>query len=106
MSGRIVRKPQAQADLIDYFVYIAEDNLEAGERFLAAAEQAMQRLVEMPGMGRLRDDIDDSKLMGLRSWRIHGFENYLIFYRPVDAGIEVIRVIHGARDLVSILGEE
>jgi toxin ParE1/3/4 len=39
----------------------------------------------------------------LRVSGIEGFEKYLVFYRPVDDGIEVVRVIHAARDLGSVL---
>ncbi|MBI4604738.1 MAG: type II toxin-antitoxin system RelE/ParE family toxin [Planctomycetes bacterium] len=37
---------------------------------------------------------------------MRGFEQHLVFYRPVEDGIEVVRVLHGARDLRAILGEE
>jgi toxin ParE1/3/4 len=44
--------------------------------------------------------------MGIRLWRIRGFERYLIFYRPIPDGIEVIRVLHGARDIDTIFERE
>jgi len=43
------------------------------------------------------------ELEGLRCFRIRGFENHFVFYRPHESGIEVVRVLHGARDLESIL---
>lgn len=48
----------------------------------------------MPGIGRRRDDLAP----GLRSI---SYANYLIFYRPIDDGIEIVRVLHGSRDLPS-----
>jgi toxin ParE1/3/4 len=39
-------------------------------------------------------------------WRIPGFERYLIFYRPIPEGIEVIRVLHAARAIAAILEHE
>jgi toxin ParE1/3/4 len=42
-------------------------------------------------------------LAGIRQWRIPGFEKYLIFYRPLEDGIEILRVLHGARDIRRIL---
>ena len=42
----------------------------------------------------------------MRSWAVSGFENYLIFYRPQSEGIEVVRFVHGARDIPSLLDEE
>lgn len=47
--------------------------------------------------------IDD--LPGLRSFRVKDFANHRIFYRPREQGIEVVRVLHGARDLDNALGE-
>ena len=46
------------------------------------------------------------RLEGLRVWRIQGFEKHLIFYRPVADGIEIVRVLHGARDLDRLLESE
>ncbi len=42
---------------------------------------------------------------GIRRWRVNDFENFLIFYRPIDDGIEVIRVLHGARDIESLFSQ-
>ena len=39
-------------------------------------------------------------------WTIRGFPNHQIYYRPIDDGIEVIRVLHAARDITKILVEE
>ena len=43
------------------------------------------------------------RLAGLRVWRIEGFPKYLIFYRLVTGGIEIVRVLHGARDIDRVL---
>jgi toxin ParE1/3/4 len=46
----------------------------------------------MPGIGRQREDLAP---------RLRGFPfgNYVIFYRPMENGVEIVRVLHGARDL-------
>ena len=59
----------------------------------------------MPEMGRPQT-IGRPGLVGLRRIRVPGFANYLIFYRPTAEGIEVFRVVHGARDLRSLLRED
>ena len=64
----------------------------------------MARLAEMPGLGSRRD-FSNPILVDIRSWIIKGFPNHLIFYRPTTRGIEVVRVLHGARDLGLLLGE-
>jgi toxin ParE1/3/4 len=101
VSATISKKAEAKLDLLQHFVYIGENNLEAAERFLSAAEDAFQKLAGMPRMGALRD-FGNPELTGLRSWPIREFRNYLIFYRPIEDGIEVLRVLHGARDVERI----
>ena len=83
-------------------LYIARDNLNAANRFVAAAERAFQLLAGMPAMGSRRR-LDSPKLSGLRMWPVPGFEKHLIFYRPIEGGIEVMRVLHASRDLATIL---
>ena len=75
-------------------------NPEAALAFRAAAEKELELLCAHPFIGRRRH----FRTPGLRSWRISGFENYLIFYRSTDLSLEVVRVLHGAQDLQRILG--
>ena len=105
MSGRILKKDHAKRDLLEEAWYIALDNPDAAERFLIAAEEAFSTLSLMPQMGPDRVSRNPA-IQGLRMWPIRGFENVLIFYRPIEDGIEVIRVLHGARDVEAILEEE
>jgi toxin ParE1/3/4 len=39
-------------------------------------------------------------------WRVRGFAKHLIFYRPIEDGIEVIRILHASRDLAAVLDED
>jgi toxin ParE1/3/4 len=59
----------------------------------------------MPDMGERRES-PNRRLDGLRVWRIKGFPNHLVFDRSIDAGIEVVRVWHGARDIDNVLESE
>lgn len=77
---------------------IAFDNIDAADRFLEAAYTTFCELARMPGMGRLRR-FSQARIPDLRSFRVKGFENYLVFYIPVTDGVEVLHVLHGARDL-------
>jgi len=43
---------------------------------------------------------------GLRRWPVPGFRNYLIFYRPTETGVNIVRVLHGSRDITAALQEE
>ena len=105
MRRRVIIRPRADRDLDEHAAFIARDNLEAGRRFYDAAAQAFEHLAIMPEMGSLRI-FRNPALAGLRLWRILGFERHLIFYRPVQDGIEVIRVLHAARDIDAILEQE
>jgi toxin ParE1/3/4 len=102
MTPRIVRRAEARQDLVEHFVFIGQDSVDAADRFLAAAESAFEQLAQMPGMGSPRE-FRNPHLAGIRQWRIAGFEKYLIFYRPLEGGIEILRVLHGARDIRRIL---
>jgi hypothetical protein len=42
----------------------------------------------------------------LRIWRIDGFPNHLSFHRHIDGAIEIVRVLHGARDIGAVLESE
>jgi toxin ParE1/3/4 len=74
-------------------------------RFLVQAEATMQRLARMPGIGT-RYDPDEPLYGKLCYLPISGFAANLVFYRPIPDGIEVLRVLHGARDIPSILTDE
>ena len=98
MKLRIVKHRKAKRDALQAFVVIGENNLDAAERFLRSLNDDLHKLAEMPGMGAVRN-FDAPELVGIRSWPIGGFENYLLFYRYNESEIQFLRVIHGARDL-------
>lgn len=104
--NEVNRTPQATQDLIDLatYLYLADPISDVSERFLTAAENEFLRLAQMPGMGTAYPS-DFGRSANLRRWPIPGFRNYLIFYRPVATGVEVIRVLHGSRDIAAAFGE-
>jgi toxin ParE1/3/4 len=85
--------------------FIAQDNPDAATRVIEAAHETFKMLAANPGLGRPRR-FRSPKLRDVRSWRITGFENYLIFYRGIAGGIQVNHVYHGAQDLEALFGEE
>ena len=93
---------RARADMIQLRDYIAQDSARAAQRFYFAAEEAMETLAGVPEIGG-RCDFPSSTATNLRVWSVPKFKNHLIFYRPIENGIEVVRVLHGARDLESLL---
>jgi toxin ParE1/3/4 len=97
--------PEARADLDQIHAYIFEANPEEADRVLEAALATFVTLAMTPGMGRPRT-FTNSALIGLRSFRVHGFRNYLIFYRSGRGGVEIVRVLHAARDLDALFRDD
>lgn len=83
---------RAEQDLDKILEYIARENPPAGVRFVNEVRGACKKLANQPLMGEAGVELQDGKL---RSFS-HG--NYVIFYRPSDSGVLIIRVLHGARD--------
>lgn len=105
MSRAIRRTWQARRDVIEAADYIAETSLNASDRFLQATETAFKILADMPGIGALRD-YDNPNYAGMRMSPVPGFRKYLVFYLTHEEDIEIIRVLHGARDLTRIFAPE
>jgi toxin ParE1/3/4 len=97
--GRLLIRPQALTDLDDIFDYIAEDSIDRAIGFIRKLYEQMETLAINPGIGRRRDVL----IPGLRSLP---YGNYLIFYTPLDDGVDVVRVLNGARDLEALFQNE
>jgi toxin ParE1/3/4 len=85
----------AELDAFGYFQYIHENNPVAAMDFLEAIDRTIERLTLQPPKGRLRK-FRGRDLKNIRSWRVDGFENYLIFYRFAGMRLEILRIKHGA----------
>jgi toxin ParE1/3/4 len=84
--------------------YIAFDNMDVSDKFLAAAEETFKQLAQTPKMGRVCE-FYNLNLANVRQQPIKEFRNYLVFYRTTDADVEILRVLHGRRDIDAILDE-
>lgn len=105
MSLDVIKHAEAERDLLEIADYYdQEGDLDLAERFLDAAEEAFRFLADFPEAGSPKD-FTSPRLQGLRSWRVKGFEKLLIFYRPSPNAIYIVRVIHGARDIPTLLEE-
>lgn len=99
MSGRATYTPLARLDLIDVALFIAEENLSAADRFLDGITEAINRLAQRPMLGRSRPELG-------RNLRSLPHRHYVIIYRPTPpTGVEVIRVLHGSRDIPPLFDE-
>jgi antitoxin ParD1/3/4/toxin ParE1/3/4 len=90
----------AEDDLFDIWAYIAADNLEAADRVEGEILDACERVAGQPGLGHYRRDLTDKPV---RFYAVRG--TYLVVYDPATEPLEVIRILHGARDVVSELGQ-
>ena len=97
---RFVLSPQAFQDIDEIWEFIAKDDIDAADRVRDEIFEAFGKLADMPCMGHLREDLAKEPL---RFWSVY---SYLIIYRAEPQPIEIVRVLHGARDIASVLGED
>lgn len=85
--------------MLEIWNYIADDSLDRADGFLDRVEGKLQALARTPGMGRRREEL----LPGLQSFPVG---NYVVFYQAIADGIDVIRVLHGSRDIEEVFRQE
>ena len=96
---------EASQDLAEIFDYLDQQSETEADRFYDAVEKTVQQLLKSPELGE-RCRFRNLETKGMRVWRVSGFPNHLIFYRPQDDRLEILRIIHGARDYDTIFNEE
>jgi plasmid stabilization system protein ParE len=103
MTGKIIRKPRVDRDLVEHYLFIAVDKMAPAEEFLRVAEEGFHRPAAHPGAGREWA----SKLPHLEGIRFYPlpapYRRYLVFYRPIEGGVEVLTVLRGEQGLAMIL---
>jgi toxin ParE1/3/4 len=77
------------------YLYIAQDNPVAAEKLLRTLDEKLQLALTSPGMGEPHPEFGE----GIRTLKAG---RYAIFYREIPEGIQVVRVVQGARDISSI----
>jgi toxin ParE1/3/4 len=95
----VLRSPRAEADLDAILVYPQRTNPAAAERYATDFYDKGQALARFPEMGRLRPEIATN----LRSTLVWP---YIIFYRVEGDVVQIIRILHGRRDLRRIMKKE
>ena len=86
------RHPQAEQDLIEIYQHISRDNPPAAEKLVRTVNSKCELLARSPMIGRARPELRSD----LRSFP---YGAYLILYRIVEDGVEIVRVVHAARNL-------
>ena len=106
MNARYVVRPKADQDLDEQAYYFARNATpEVGHHFLVAAHETFTLLATQPEMG-WHPRLKHPDLHSLRSFRVSGFEKIIVLYRPRPDGVEILRVIHGSRDIDALLRRE
>ncbi|KJS76375.1 MAG: type II toxin-antitoxin system RelE/ParE family toxin [Serpentinimonas sp.] len=90
--ARVTRRPQAELDILEIWAFIADDSVVAADRWIDELDEKMALWATQPMMGRPRDELAP----GIRSL---AFGRYVVFFVALADGIDVVRVMHGARDI-------
>lgn len=90
--ARVTRRTLALADILEIWDYIAEDSMLEADRWVDRLDSKFLLWATQPLMGRDRDEL----VTGMRSFP---WGRYVIFYLPLPDGIDVVRVLHGSRDI-------
>jgi toxin ParE1/3/4 len=101
----LIKRDVVIQDLIHISTYISQDNLDAGDRFLYAAEATFQQIAKMPGIGKLCN-FNHPRLSQVRQFPVKGFKKHLIYYQIQGEIIDIMHVFQGSQNIVSILQQE
>ena len=101
MKPRVLVREAARRDLAECAAFIARSNPRAAADFLDSARRTFARLAGLPSLGAAWEPLSPS-LRDFRRFRVTVFGDYLIFYRPIERGVEIVRVLHGARDIEAL----
>lgn len=93
--AQVLRTPAAEESRIDIWLHIAEDNPAAADRQLERIDDKCRLYAEQPEMGDPRPDLG-------QDIRCFSVGNYVVIYRPLEDGILVLLVVHGARDIPAV----
>ncbi len=93
---KLYKSDSAKKDLLDIWLFIAADNIAAADIIQDEFHKSFLMLCDNPFLGRSCQDLGKD----LRCWPV---KKYLVFYRPKTSSLEIIRVLHAARDIEIIL---
>ena len=97
--AQVLRRPLAAADIGEIWDFIAEDSVTQADAWVDRLDDKLRLLAMRPLMGRSREEL----AAGMRSFP---FGRYVVIYEPYDDGIDVVRVLHSARDIEAQFGED
>ena len=92
-----VLAPDALQDLQDIWDFIGSDNVPAANKLEDESFEAFEMLAKRPRMGHTRSDLTERDV---RFWPVG---QYLIVYRSLPNTLQIVAVLHGARDVVEVI---
>lgn len=101
MTRQVRIRPRAEEDLKAQFQYFVHVSTELAIRFSTQVDSTFKALLMAPDQGIRFSSVHDAAT-DLRICKVQQFPNHLVMYRAQDSGIEVVRVLHRARDLDSL----
>lgn len=90
--AKIIVAPSAENDLEEIWDYFSDKSVDSAKRLIKELGQKFDLLSENPAIGRNHDEY----IVSLRSFP---HKKYVIFYFPIENGVEIYRVLHGARNI-------
>jgi toxin ParE1/3/4 len=90
--SRYVLSPRARVDIEEIYDYSAATwGIEQAEDYIRLLQSAIETVAEEPRRGRPCDELR-------KGYRKYAVGSHMLFYRAVDAGIDIVRVLHGRMD--------
>lgn len=100
MSSRFVLSAPASDDLDEILTYVLEQSGPLRTQHVAdRLQEAFHKLADSPGLGHKREDLTSAPVLFWAVW------SYLVIYKPGTSPLQIVRVLHGARDVLAILEE-
>lgn len=94
--------PAAEEDLSEIIINIARENPQAAQKLVVKLEKKLSNLSSFPWMGSVPHDKDVFEL----GYRFLVIESHIVFYKVEGNNVFIYRILHGARDYLSLLLEE
>lgn len=104
--ARVLKREAARRDLIAQWLWYAGNaSIEVADRFFAAVDDTLNLISTQPEIGRACS-FRTQDLQRIRRFPVSGgFDDILLFYLPLSDGVELVRLVHGGRDLESLLSD-
>jgi plasmid stabilization system protein ParE len=105
VTRRVRVFPAADRDIDGHIAFLSRERPDAALRFLDAVAATFDHIARMPGIGSTRN-YRNPRLAGLRMIPVSGFDNFLVFYLYTTRTVDIVRVLHAARNIGQIFADQ